>query len=121
MSDVRAMFEGRFLGAWNLLDEQGAKHDLTLTIARVEAGKVVGTGGKEARKPVLHFQPKGTFQALPMALNKTNMKLIVGKYGTHDTRQWSGNKVTLNPTTTQIGGVEMECIRIRPSIPKGAE
>jgi hypothetical protein len=111
------MFEGRYLGAWNLMDDQGNKKDLTLTIARVEADQVVGEGGKSSKKPIVHFQPQGSYQPLPMALNKTNMKTIVAMYGTYDVRQWVGKKITLFGTTTQFGGQEKECIRIRPRIP----
>jgi hypothetical protein len=115
--DYRAMFEGKYMGAWNLVDGEGNKRDLTLTISGVEAQKIVGEGGKENKKPLISFAPTGTFQALPMVAGKTVAKTIAGMYG-NDTRAWVGKKVTLYATTTSVGGQEKDCIRVRPAIPK---
>lgn len=89
--------------------------DVTLTIDRVEAGKVVGQGGKSSGKPVIYWREKDW---RPMALNKTNGKTIVALYGTPDVTQWAGKRVTLYPTTTTFGSETVECIRIRPAIPE---
>lgn len=116
MADYRSLFEGKYMGAWNLIDEQGNRHDMTLTIAKVEAGKIVGEGGKEAKKPLIHFQAKGDYQPLPMVAGKTVAKVIASLY-TNETRNWVGKRITLYPTTTSVGGVEKDCIRVRPTIP----
>ncbi len=38
--------------------------------------------------------------------------------GTPDTEKWSNIRVTLFPTTTNFGGKTVDCIRIRPYLPK---
>lgn len=88
--------------------------DVTLTIERVEAGNVSGTGGKKTRKPVVHF--KEGQNKKPLALAVTNCKTIAGMYG-NDTDAWVGKRITLFPTTTTFGGETVECIRVRPNIP----
>jgi hypothetical protein len=114
--DYRAMFEGKYIGAWNLIDNEGTKRDMTLTIAKVEAQQIIGEGGKTNKKPLISFEPKGDFMPLPMVAGKTVAKTIAGMYG-NDTRAWVGRKVTLYATTTSVGGAEKDCIRIRPAIP----
>ena len=119
--DYRSMFEGKYIGAWNLVDSEGNKRDMVLTIAHVEAQQIIGEGGKTNKKPLITFEPKGDFVPLPMVAGKTVAKTIAAMYG-NDTRAWVGRKITLFATTTSVGGQEKDCIRIRPSIPveKGA-
>lgn len=88
--------------------------DVTLTIEKVEAGNITGTGGKKSRKPVVHF--KEGQNKKPLALAVTNCKAIASMYG-NDVEQWVGKRVTLYPTTTSFGGETVECIRIRPVKP----
>lgn len=86
--------------------------DKTLTIDRVTGGELVGPGGKKSKKPLCYFRnvPK------PLGLNTTNCKTIAALYG-NDTDGWSGKRITLYPTTTQMGGETVECVRVRPRIP----
>lgn len=114
--DYRAMFEGKYIGAWNLIDAEGNKRDLTLTIARVEAQQIVGEGGKTNKKPLVHFEPRGEHTFLPMVAGKTVAKTIAAMYG-NDTRHWVGKRITLYATTTSVGGTEKDCIRVRPTVP----
>lgn len=114
--DYRSMFEGKYMGAWNLVDNEGKKRDLTLTIARVAAEQIVGEGGKQNKKPLISFEPRGEFNPLPMVAGKTVAKTIAALYG-NDTREWVGRKITLYATTTQVGGAEKDCIRVRQQIP----
>lgn len=109
MPDVRAMFDKAYLYAFDL---QG--RDVTVTIARVVGGTLVGVGGKSNKKPIVFFQ--GAKKGL--ALNITNAKTIASMYGGFDSDKWIGKRITLYPTTTTFGGTEMECVRIRPGIPK---
>jgi len=106
--DVRSLFDKAYLYAYDL---QG--RDVTVTIAKVTGGTLVGTGGKSNKKPVLFFN--GTKKGL--ALNITNARSIAAMYGGFDDKQWIGKRITLYPTTTQFGSQTVECIRIRPSIP----
>lgn len=110
--DYRAMFEGKYLGAWNLVDADGKKRDVTVTIASVEAQRIVGEGGKTNKKPVLKFVGKD----LPMVVGKTVAKTIAAMYG-NDTAAWIGKKITLYATTTEVGGETKDCIRVRPMVP----
>jgi len=114
--DYRAMFDGKYLGAWNLVDKDGNKRDCIVTIASVKAEKVVMEGGVSNKKPVLTFEGKD----LPMVCCKTNAKTIAAMYG-NDTAAWIGKRITLYSTTTQVGGQEKDCIRVRPTPPSQKE
>jgi hypothetical protein len=109
MTDFRTMFDKEHLGAWDL-----AGKDVVVTISAVKPGELVGEGGKKARKPILSFEGKKK----TMACNITNGRTIAGMYG-NDTRAWVGRKITIYPAMTQFGPKEVECIRVRPSIPTG--
>lgn len=109
MPDVRTMFDKAYLYAYDL---QG--RDVTVTIARVVGGTLTGTGGKSNKKPILFFQ--GAKKGL--ALNITNAKTIASMYGnSFKTEDWIGKRITLYPSRTTFGGTEVDCIRIRPTIP----
>jgi hypothetical protein len=110
--DVRAMYDKTFLYSYDL---QG--RDITVVISKVVAGKVVGEGGKESKKPVIYFRGKEK----GLALCITNARTIAAMYGGFDADKWIGKAITLFPTTTQFGPRTVDCIRIRPTKPgKGA-
>lgn len=108
MPDYRSMFDRDYIGSWDL----GGK-DVTVTIAKVEAKELVSQGNRRSKKPVVFFDGKEK----GLALNKTNAKAVAGMYGTK-TEDWVGKRVTLYPTTTQFGHDTVDCIRIRPTVPK---
>lgn len=110
--DIRTFFDSNYITAFDLLGR-----DCVVTIDKIEGGEVVGEGGKKARKPIMYFKGKKK----PLALNKTNMKSIKAMYGTYDRKVLAGKRITLFPTTCQRSGETVECVRIRPMIPKGAE
>lgn len=110
--DYRAMFEGKYLGAWNLIDADGKRRDVTVTIESVEAQYIVGEGGKKTKKPVLKFVGKD----LPMVIGKIVGKTIAAMYG-NDTSAWIRKKITIYATTTEVGGETKDCIRVRPMVP----
>lgn len=108
MPDYRSYFDRNYVSAFELNGK-----DVTVTIARVEAGKMPCKGtSKTEKKPVLYFN--GSDRGL--ALNKTNAKTVATLYG-NKTEAWTGKRVTLFPTTTAFGGETVECIRIRPRVP----
>jgi len=107
--DYRTMFDSEYLGAWDL------PRDATVTIAGVKAGQLVGEKGRTAKKPIITFAGKQK----AFAANKTNCRTIAAMYGT-DTRQWVGKRITLYATTTEFGGKQMDCIRVRPQVPSAA-
>lgn len=113
MPDVRTMFDKQFLYAYDLLGK-----DWTVTIERVVGGEVTGDGGQKTKKPILYF--KGTKKGL--VCNITNARTIAGLYGgSFKTEDWVGKRITLYPTTTTRGRDTVECIRIRPMVPKGKD
>lgn len=109
MPDYRTMFDSDYLYAFHL-----AGREVTVEIARVTGGEVTGQGGKKSRKPVAYFKGKDK----PLALNKTNCKTIAAMYGT-DVAKWVGKRVTIYPTTTNFGNETVDCIRVKPGIPRG--
>lgn len=108
--DVRKLYDKAYIYAYDL---EG--RDVTVEIIRVVGGTLVGTGGKSNKKPVVYF--KGTEKGL--ALNITNARVIAGLYGGFESEKWIGKRVTLYPTTTTFGAQTVDCIRIRPTAPKG--
>lgn len=113
MPHYRSMFDNQYLGAWDL-----AGQDRTLTIAKVVGVDVVGSGGTKNKKPVLTFAEAKSGKGF--VCNKTNAKVIAQLYGP-DTADWIGKRVTLYPSTTQVGGETVDCIRVRPFSPGAAE
>ena len=119
MPDYRSLYDGVFLGAWNLVNDKDEHVDVTVTIAKVE-GKEIGAPKKDKagrvkqdKCPVLYFLGK----ELGFVANKTNGKTIGGMYGLK-TEAWVGKRITLYATTTKLGGEMVDCIRVRPTIPK---
>lgn len=88
-------------------------HDVTVTIKRVSAGEITGQGGKKSGKPIVEFSD----HARKLALNKTNGKIIADMLGTPDVSKWVGKRITLYPTNTSFGSEQVECIRVRPTLP----
>lgn len=109
MTDYRSMFDSKYLFAFHL---QGK--EVTLQIEKVTGGELVSEGNRKTRKPLVYFKGKEK----PLALNKTNAKLIAGMYGT-DADKWTGKPLTIYPTTTKFGSETVDCIRVRP-VTKGA-
>lgn len=108
MADYRTMFDRDYIGAWDL------PGDVTVTISAVTAGELTGQGGRKAKKPVIKFEGKDK----ALAANKTNCKTIAAMYGP-ETSAWVGKRITLYPTKTQMGGEEVDAIRVRPAVPRG--
>lgn len=102
---------GEYLGAYSL-DGQ----DMTVTIKSAGPEIITGANGKKEECLVLHFEEN----ILNMVCNRTNAKMITKVHGSPYVEHWKGKKITLYPTTTKFGGEVVECIRVRPSIPKQA-
>jgi hypothetical protein len=103
------MFDRDYLGHWDLPPGR----DVTVTIARVEAGTLTSQGNRKTKKPILYFEGKEK----GMAINKTNGKAIAAIYGAK-TEKWIGQPIAIYATTTQFGSEVVECIRVRPTAPK---
>lgn len=111
MGHWKSLMDRDFMYAFDL---QGK--DVTVTIDRVVGGELTGPGGKKSKKPLCYFRESKSGK--PLALNATNCKCIAQLYG-NDTDEWIGKRITLYPTTTQMGGETCDCIRVRPKIPAG--
>ncbi len=109
MPDFRSMFDKDYLYAFMLNGRE-----VTVEIAKVQSGKLVGEGGKSSKKPICHFKGKDK----PLALNVTNCKTIAAMYG-NNTDAWIGKRITIYPTTTDFGGKTCDCIRVRQGVPNG--
>lgn len=112
MTDYRALFDRDYIGAWDL---EG--RDTTVTIERVEAGELVGEGGRKTKKPIIAFVGK----TKKFIANVTNCRTISTLYGPK-VEAWKGKRITLYPTVTRDpkGSGDVECIRVRPREPTGA-
>jgi hypothetical protein len=113
MPHFKAMFDRKFVGVWDLTDDEGRPKDKVVTIKSVEKG-VINNGTKKDTKPILHFE--GTDKGFPM--NSTNCKTVAKLYGNY-TEGWIGKKIVLYPTTTSFGSDTVDAIRVRPTVPKG--
>lgn len=111
--DLRTMFDSQYLGAWDL---QG--RDAIVTIDKIVGAEITGDGGKTSKKPLIYFVGKKK----PLILNKTNLKALHGMYGTFKASGLVGKRVTLFATTCRgAAGGTVDCVRIRPVIPKGKD
>src|SRR4051794_38980523 len=79
-------------------------HTLKVTIEQYEP---IHFKGDERPKLVLHFSSGRK----PLVLNKTNADEIAKALGKDHTR-WPGNEIGLYPTTTQLNGKSVDCIRV---------
>ena len=113
MAHWKSMMDSEFMFAFDL---QGK--DVTVTIEKVKAGELSGSGGKKAKKPLCYFAESKSGK--PLALNSTNCKTIAALYG-NDTDAWTGKRITLYPTTTSFGSETLECIRVRPKVPEASK
>ena len=103
------VFPSRYLKA---VDLKGEPRIVEIDHAPLEILK--NSKGEDQRKIVLYFtQAK---KSLP--LNMTNFDSVAAICG-DDTEEWSGKKIELFPTTTQMGGEIVDCVRIRRPKIKG--
>jgi hypothetical protein len=111
MAHWRKLFDGKYIGAWDLMTDDGEPLDKTVTIERVWKDTVVSADGK-ARKGLIKFKESDR----PLIGNPTIMTSIEKMYGP-DYLKWSGSRVTLYAATTNSPRGEVPCVRVRPKIP----
>lgn len=92
---VSEAFPSNFIAAGDL-----DGRSVTLTIARVaDPGTVKREDGQKIDKPILYFAEKPNGPA--MILGKTNARAVRMIHG-NDMARWTGKKITIYPTTTDI-------------------
>ena len=70
--------------------------------------ETLGSGNDAEKKTVLHFLNG----VKPLPLNMTNWDAVAAIAG-DNTKDWPGHRVELYPTTTELKGKVVACIRIR--------
>jgi hypothetical protein len=84
---------------------------LVVEIAEAPTETFKTGGGGEDRKTVLHFHGG---RVKPLPLNMTNWDAVADIAG-DDTDRWPGTQIEVFPTTTEMKGKIVDCIRIRPT------
>lgn len=89
--------------------------DVTVIISHLTWENLVMAGGKRDRKVAIHLRNvKGAPLGKKWIAGKTVLKQIAQATGKKDVSEWSGQRVTMYPTTCKgARGEEMECIRVR--------
>ncbi len=99
-----------YIGAYSL----NPNEDLLVRIMHVGREIVVSTGGKKEECTVAHLESNK-----PMILNATNSKTIAKLYGSY-IEDWCGKYIMLYASKTNLAGEQVECLRIRPTVPTTA-
>ena len=111
MSHFQKLFDNRFIGAWDLQDDEGKPRETTVEIANVTIETLETERGKE-QCPVLWFKGKDK----GMVLNRTNGRRIAALYGSN-TDKWKGKRVRLYADTVKAFGEMVDCVRVRKTKP----
>lgn len=98
-----------YLGAYSLPNGQ----DITVKIVSVSRQMVKGSNGRDTECTVAQIQNNK-----PLILNRTNCKTISKIYGTPYIEDWKGKEITLFASQDKFRGELVECLRIRPVVPK---
>lgn len=99
-----------YLGAYSLLPNE----EPIYTIKKITFDMVKSEGGKQEQCRIAHFHE----DAKPMILNVTNCKIIASIYKTPYIENWIDKKIQVYATTTKYAGEVVECLRVRPILPK---
>ncbi len=91
--------------------------DHDVQIKEVKRGKVVGSGGKAAGKPMIYLVGKDK----PIAGNAAICSVIEQLYGKAP-RAWANKWITIfGDPTVKYGGAAVGGVRVRPVAPKGKQ
>ena len=100
---VDLMFPSRYLKAADFAGEP-----VTLTIVQVVKDKVQAANGTKSDKFIIRFRETEK----ELILNKTNAKAVAKVLQEPKAINWSGEKITLIPTTCEAFGEIVPCIRV---------
>lgn len=104
----KQLVDPRYIGAYALPNGE----DITVTIEQVQLESVTMMGGKKEDHTICYIAGQK-----PMILNVTNSKSIHKLYGPF-IEDWAGKQITLFASTAKMSGELVECLRIRPNVPK---
>jgi hypothetical protein len=102
MATLDEAFPSRFLKAADL----GGKSRIVEIIA-AEQEDLKDMQGKQQKKTVVYF--RGMKKSLP--LNKTNFEALIRITGEADSNDWVSHSALIYPTTTEMAGKTVACIR----------
>lgn len=98
-----------YIGAYTL----NGQKEMNITILKVVREMVTGNGGKKEECTVAKLK-----DMKPFILNRTNSKTITKLAGSPYIEDWEGLTVTVYATTTSVAGETVECLRVRPMLPR---
>jgi len=101
MATLEEMFPSRFLKAADL----GGKGRV-VEIVEVGTEDLKDMQGKTAKKTIVYFRG-----LKPLVLNKTNAKALIRITGEPDNNNWVEHRALIFPTTTEMAGETVACIR----------
>ena len=101
-----------YIGAYSLDNGEQGYNQLTVTIDRVQTGKIMTNKGEEVKTIAYLVGQK------PMILNRTNMKELTRLFKSPYIEDWVGKSITLFVSTTRLKGEDVECLRVRGFAPK---
>lgn len=97
--------------------------DVNVVIDHAEWENLLMQGGKKDRKVAIHLRSvKGVKLGKLWIVGKTVLRMIAEALGEKDVAKWTGDKVTMYPTTCKgAQGGMVECIRVRVRVNARAE
>ena len=98
-----------YIGAYTL----NGQKEMNITILKVVREMVTGNGGKKEECTVAKLK-----DLKPFILNRTNSKTITKLAGSPYIEDWEGLTITVYATTTSVAGETVECLRVRPMLPR---
>lgn len=108
LTHYKRLMNPDYFGAYALPDGK----DLVVTIKSVARETITMAGGKKEDCMVCRLDGQK-----PLILNATNSKTIAKLYGPY-IEDWHGKQITMFASTTKFGGDVVECVRIRPAVPR---
>lgn len=95
------------------IGSQDCQQDTIIEITKVVREMVTGNGGKKEECTVAYLK-----DMKPFILNRTNSKMITKLLKSPYIEDWVGKRITVYPTMTSVAGEQVECLRVRPVLPK---
>ena len=101
-----------YMGSWDLADQNGNFHDLTVTITGATKEIVHDGKGGQEECSVVHL--KGL---KPMVANATNLKMIAKVTKSPYIEDWAGKQIILTVKQVKAFGEMHDAIRVKNEVP----